>query len=271
MHLSRFIEPVVDALWPQVCLGCRQPSPPGGTPLCPVCRRRLQDLSALTYCPRCGRSASPLATDRTGCPGCRRERFWNHRGLVRVGPYEPPLRDWLLSIKYGRDPRALQQLAALLAERLAAAPWFDQVELLVPVPRHWLRRLERRQDHARVLAGQVARRIGRPLASGVLRRCRYTPSLVRAAQTRRQRFELVRDSFAVRRPARIAGRTICLIDNVIVSGATLHEAVRTLRRTGVRRIYAAVVCRQSVPGDWTPDVEVLLQAPHAADPPVEKK
>lgn len=260
MLLPRPVQPVCEAVWPRCCLACGGALNGSPTALCATCRDRVQHLQALPCCPRCGRSASPLATDRTGCPGCRRERFWNHRGLVRVGPYEPPLRDWLLAIKYGRDRRALEQVAQRLAQRLTAAPWFDEVDALIAVPRHWLRRLERRWDHASVLAGRVARIAGRPLWTGVLRRCRFTPSLVRAAQTRQQRFELVRDSFRCRRPGRIRDKTLCLIDNVVVTGATLCEAVRTLRRSGAARVHAAVVCRQSAPGDWTPDVEVLLRA-----------
>ncbi len=258
--LPRLVSPLAGLIWPRTCAACGGSL--GGQPetLCPRCRTRLEQLAAVPYCPRCGRSASPLAIDPTGCPGCRRERFWNHRGLVRIGPYESPLRDWLLAIKFGRNPRALRRLAALLADRLRAAPWFGQIDFVVPVPMHWIRRLDRPWDHARVLACEVAARIDRPIIR-VLRRRVYTPSFVGTASTRAQRFRLIRGSFAPRLSRRLRGAGVCVIDNVVVTGATLHEVCRTLRHAGASRVYAAIACRQAGNGDWNPDTECLLAPP----------
>ncbi len=37
---------------------------------------------------------------------------------------------------------------------------------------------------------------------------------------------------------RFAGRTVCLIDDIKTSGATLNECAKTLKEAGAARVYA---------------------------------
>jgi adenine/guanine phosphoribosyltransferase-like PRPP-binding protein len=42
---------------------------------------------------------------------------------------------------------------------------------------------------------------------------------------------------------------MCIVDNLIVSGATVLEVAKVLRKAGARRIYAVAVARPPSPGD----------------------
>ncbi len=70
------------------------------------------------------------------------------------------------SLKYRRDFKAGRHFAAMLGRRLAASPLFADVELVVPVPLHWTRRLRRGYNQAEVIAREVARELGRGGAAG---------------------------------------------------------------------------------------------------------
>jgi len=247
---------LLDVALPQSCVVCDRIVPSTADPLCDTCRRAIDDLRRLPCCPRCARTMHPAAIHGHGCRGCRTERYWNVAGLVRVAPYEESLRRMLIRLKHSRDARPGDLLGRLLAEELRRR-WIDQVEALVPVPMHWLRRWQRPREHALALAQAVARELGVPVQRAAVRRVKYAQSQMRLS-SREQRFENVRNCFGPARRPNVAGKTVCIIDNLVVTGATIHEVSKVLRRAGAKRIYAAVVARATPPGGWQADPAALL-------------
>lgn len=257
--LRDFAGGLLDALMPRTCLGCEAWIPCGCGPLCAACRTTIERLMALSACPRCARSMRPESISGNACARCAHESFWNVRGSARVGPYDGPLRSMLLGLKYAARERNADFLAELLTRRIRTTAWGASVEVLVPVPMHRLRRWQRPCDHADLLARAVGRRLGVPVRRAAVRRLRYAPSQTRAT-TRQQRFAQVADCFGATRQPGVAGRTVCIIDNLLVSGATVHEVSKVLRAAGAKMIYAAVVSRAVMAGDFQATAEALAPA-----------
>ena len=104
------------------------------------------------------------------------------------------------ALKYHGDLAAGRHYGALLGRRLAAAPHFADIDLVIPVPLHWTRRFSRGYNQATILAQALAdafRSAKCPVAAGYdvpsvtpgstgsLPVCR-TDLLVRARRTRTQ-------------------------------------------------------------------------------------
>lgn len=233
---------LLDALVPQACVSCDTWIPGAGDALCGACRGGLEVLASAPACPRCARPRVPFAADSAACRFCQPESFWNLRAIACCGAYSWPLRELIRRHKFAGSERVTRFLAAALVERLRREAWLAEIDVFVPVPMHWLRRWQRPLDHARALAEDVARLLGRPLRCAAVRRKRYAPSQTNAP-SRAARFEQVAGCFAAARRPGVEGRTVCVIDNLIVSGATLHEVSKTVRAAGARRVYAAVLAR----------------------------
>ncbi len=244
---------LVDALLPQTCVGCDRWIARDDSPACPECRAALEATRALPYCPRCARTMSPFAIHEKGCARCRTERFWNVAALARVGEYrEESLRRLLVGLKFTGSERQADYLGQLLADAFRKQKWLDEIEALVPVPMHRLRRWQRPCDHARLLAEAVSRRLRIPVRRAAVRRVKYSISQTRTV-SQAERFRNVKNCFGPARRPKITGKTVCIIDNLLVTGATIHEVSKVLRRAGAKRVYAAVVARSSLPGDPQPE------------------
>jgi ComF family protein len=159
----------------------------------------------------------------------------------------------ILAFKHDRTEFA-RMLGALADAALQGGRFYNDVELLVPVPMHWTRRLLRGYNQSHL----IARRLKHP-------RARLCTDLVRIRWTRPQpvadtlfaRQKNVAGAFAVREGHPFAGTTVCLIDDIKTTGATLNECARTLKEAGAARVYALVL---AVAGQRTALQEPKLQA-----------
>jgi ComF family protein len=240
---------VLDAALPQTCVSCGVWLPGGNGLACAGCHTEIATAFLRPGCPRCGRTLPRASIHEDYCARCRTEQFWNVAGVARVSAYEPAIRPIVLGLKYRGQERNAHYLAEWLAAALQDRGWLDGLDALVPVPMHWLRRWQRPCDHARVLAEALGQRLKIPVVRFV-RRARHSPSQI-GISSKAQRFENVRGCFAParwRRPDFI-GKTVCIVDNLIATGATIHEVSKVVRQLGARRIYAAVIARAAAPGD----------------------
>lgn len=218
---------------PSQCEVCRGWS---GGPLCADCTRRFSPPA-----PRCRHCALRVGTGAAVCGGCLRDPPpFEH--TFCVADYAFPWDRLIAACKF--NGRA--ELAALLAERLdvalrdAGAP---QPDLIVPVPLAPARLAERGYNQAWEIARRLARHIKVPAGADVLQRALDTPH--QADLTRAQRLVNQRGAFTVppSRRARLAGRRIALVDDVLTTGATAREAAGALLRAGAAAVDVWVVAR----------------------------
>ena len=173
------------------------------------------------------------------------------RRAVAYGPYQGRMRELIHALKYnGLRPaaRELGRRVAFAIARLAAdAP---QDLLVVPVPLHRVKHLDRGFNQALLLATEAVRALRATnlawhltltLDPGLLVRVRPTES--QAGLTPRQRRLNMRRAFAVADPARVAGRNILLIDDILTTGATARAASRALVDAGAASVWVVTLAR----------------------------
>jgi ComF family protein len=225
-------------IYPDCCVFC-------GTLLtenrhfCASCRDAINADSSLC-CPRCAGSVGAFAVVDGCCPACRLERFAFEQ-VIRLGRYDGLLRDVVLRLKNQRG----EGLAELIGEHWAeqAAERFRPLGLdaIVPVPLHWLRRWQRGYNQSAGLCRGLSSILNLPCQSNWLRRIRSTPR--QTSQTAAARKANVRGAFRTRPGATLRGRAILLVDDVMTTGATAHEAARAVLEGGARRVVVAVLAR----------------------------
>ena len=165
---------LVDLVYPPRCLLCARPPRLSRDHFCEDCADAIfNDLHLV--CPRCAATVGPHAVYDGRCVACRIHAP-DFDSAVRLGLYEGPLQQAVLRI----GKRLVHEgLAELLGER-----WADSdggqftslgVQVVVPVPLHWWRRLRRGYNQSAAVAHGLAGTLGLP-CRWWLRRTRNTPS-----------------------------------------------------------------------------------------------
>ncbi|MBT6119732.1 MAG: ComF family protein [Rhodospirillaceae bacterium] len=237
---ERFGTAVLDALLPARCLACPEPVGAPGA-LCPACWSALAFI-APPLCACCGVPFEFEGQTAHGvlCGACvaRAPVFARARSALRYGDGS---RSLILRFKHGDRTHAAPAFGRWLAR--AGAELLADADVILPVPLHWTRLFARRYNQAALLAQALGRESGCPVLVDGLERRRRTPSQARLGRAGRARN--VRGAFAVpaARRARIEGRRVLLVDDVLTTGATMEACARSLLSAGATAVDALTLAR----------------------------
>ncbi len=228
MILDRFRQ----GLFPPVCLVCGQAGR-REMDCCSGCEAELPALAG--QCARCGLE---LDRDVAVCGRCAMampafSATWP--GFSYRGEIERLVRRF----KFHGDLAAGRLLADLLARRLACAG-APRPDLVVPVPLHPRRLLQRGYNQSALLCRDLAARMTDLPWDDALARVRSTDSQAELPADRRG--ANVRGAFRI---ARLPGPPafVALVDDVMTTGSTLDECARVLLAAGVQRVDVWVAAR----------------------------
>ncbi|MEO8757419.1 MAG: ComF family protein [Devosia sp.] len=221
----------LDLLYPPVCLSCDKPVATADA-LCPDCFRDLRPITP----PLCQVLGIPFAVSLG--PDARSAEaiadpppFDRSRSAV---VYNDVARALIGKLKYG-DRSELARFCARLMAQAGQELWgYDAV--LVPVPLHRARQFSRRYNQSTELARALGKLTGLPVDPVLTIRRKNTRQRVGLSGSARQRN--VAGAFAPHPDAlaRLKGRRVIIVDDVITTGSTVNAVTRALKAGGAERI-----------------------------------
>lgn len=179
---------------------------------------------------RCGK---PVSEEEEFCSDCRGQKTYLNEGRS-LWIHRKPVTDAIYGFKY----RNKRNRGIFFAEEMVKSfekqilEW--EIEEIVPIPLHNIRRRQRGYNQSEVLAVSMSQLTGIPVRTDVLFRIKKTKP--QKQLDRRKRFLNLSGAFAVSaywKPP----ENVLLVDDIYTTGATLQKAAKMLKLAGCRNVY----------------------------------
>ena len=206
----------------------------------------IADFLFPRQCIMCGNRLS--AQEQFLCSSCIMHLPYTHAHTVENNPIEKKFwtrfhiekavsmfhhdgektRNIIYHIKYYGHPQLATHMASVYAEELKQAGFFDRMDLIVPLPLHWLRQMERGYNQSHYIAQGIQQVTHLPVLKNVVKRVKNNSSQTHLDA--QQRIKNVEGIFQLKHPELIAGKHVLLVDDVTTTGATLSSCAQELAK-----------------------------------------
>ena len=213
---------LLDALYPPICVTCRQRLAPNEESIC---------LSCLLDLPYTETHLTPLlALD---------QKFLGRMPVSAIYTWvrfakKTKIQTLLHALKYHQKPDLARTIGLHYGHLLASMEEVKSYDCLVPIPMHPRKKALRGYNQAEEFALGLAQSLGIPVEPNALKKKRFTTS--QTAFSRQKRFQNLQGSFVLNPKFDVNTKKVILVDDVLTTGATLEEAGTRLYKAGVSEL-----------------------------------
>lgn len=230
----------LDFLLPPRCTGCSVKVAGHGF-LCSECWQNLQPLSA-PFCKTCALPFEFETEDESLCASCMAsppDFDWARAAVL----YEDLGRSLVLQLKHS----GTSAVVPVMVQMMSTALMGREYDVVVPVPLHRSRFIQRRFNQSILLAKRLAQHTDHPVAAFALKKKKATES--QGGLNRKERFRNVGGVFKVldEQKASIAGKRVLLVDDVLTTGATASSCSKALKKAGAVEVGVIAFARVGQP------------------------
>lgn len=213
-RLTAIASDLLSVICPDVCTVCSTPLVRGEKVMCLKCLAEMP----LTGCHSEKFSVLHERTLSTAAPVDKAAAMmWYYR----ESPYATLIHD----AKYRARPKVAEHLARTYARTLMREGFFDGVDILLPVPMHWLKVMRRGYNQAEVIARAISAETGIAVGDNLV--CRR-PHSTQTRKNAAERYENARDTYGVVHPEELHDRGIVIVDDVLTTGATIRACLERI-------------------------------------------
>ncbi len=204
----------INLLFPKVCTVCRNTLVEGEDIMCLDCLLKLPKTTFASY-------YSNELTDRLvslKAPVTKANSLYYY---VAGTPYVRLIHD----AKYNRRPIVARNLAETHAKEMSAKGFFDDIDVIIPIPLHFTKQWMRVYNQSHEIAIGLSRVTGIPTGDNLIAPHSH-PTQTRKNATERRLNPI--GSFTVKYPEELENLHILIVDDVITTGSTILSGLEEI-------------------------------------------
>lgn len=214
--LSNVTQWVISLVYPETCEVCGRPLLRGEELMCLHCWRDLPRT-------RCHENEFNIVHERLAgtTPIFRAAGFfyyYKNSGYASL----------IHQAKYSRRPIVAQKMASRYAREIKTSGFFDDIDVILPVPLHKTKLIKRGYNQSRYIADGLSKETGIEVADNLVATHGHA---TQTAKGRFQRWVNAQGIYEVVSPEELVDKHVLVVDDVITSGATLLACCEALHDT----------------------------------------
>lgn len=223
MKLSDLWDPVLDFIYPPVCLLCDEKYS-GSDILCPACSEFLERSAQLDFINESAdfyHLSDALYFD----------------GIYYFWEFTPEIQKLVHHLKYNGMTKIADFLGKIMATQFIHK---EEVDCIVPIPLHPVRYRERGYNQSEKVAFVLSKFWCVSMQSNILKRISYTPTQTHLTAEERQKN--LSNSFNAS-CEKVKGQSILLVDDIITTGSTMNICAKVLKNAGAKQVFGCSIAR----------------------------
>ena len=224
--MLRVLNPILDFFLPRICPSCDSKLIPEETYICNKCLSSIKIADAQRISNEFSRKfeGKNIISDFTA---------------LYVFEKDKALQEIIHSFKYNKKFLVGKFLGREVARNLNDKINEWNIDLIVPIPLHQLKKADRGYNQSFYIAKGMGKELKIKVSESVIKRVKYTKS--QTSMTLIERQENMGQAFKVKNKNKISGKNILLVDDVITTGATTAECAKVFLDMGANKVYAAAI------------------------------
>jgi competence protein ComFC len=212
-----YLKNIIDVLLPKTCLGCGEKI--NSEVLCRLCQDKISFLPK-----KINLKLSPHRNSK----------------IISCLDYKPPLSHLIQLFKY-RNYIFLDDFFCNLMQKYLKAIEFraDEFDVITAVPSSTTRKRQRGYNQSYQLAKRLSIYLKMPLKDDIISCISNKPQQAKLSKQARQ--NNIKNNFVA---GNVEKANIILIDDVLTTGSTISECIRTLHNKGANKVVAITLAKQ---------------------------
>lgn len=206
--VSALADDFIALFFPELCAACGKNLYKGEQVICVSCIYRL-----------------PYTNFHKDAQNRVAKQFWGRIPLKQVSSFlyfrkGSKVQNMMHQLKYNSRPEVGRRLGELYGIELKHSGWWQQPDIIIPVPLNAARKKKRGYNQSEHIADGLSASLNVPVSSTILLRPAHTETQTR--KSRFARYENMKQAFLISDPVQLVDKHILLVDDVVTTGATLE-------------------------------------------------
>ena len=162
---------------------------------------------------------------------------------MHVYRYEEHIRKMIIGYKFYEKPYLYKTFSKLLLKNEKVCGFLKNYDIIIPVPIHRKRKLERGYNQTELIARDIAKNTHLVLEKNVLKKHKNIVS--QSSLDKKERRQNIKNAFSIyeRNIDKIYNKNVLIFDDIYTTGSTIKECTKTLRKANPKKIGVLTIAK----------------------------